>query len=384
MRFGLQSENSGGIVTHLDGVFVALGALTGAATLVSIGWWSVDRWRHRASRTLAGGARDRATRAADLVLAGVELGGTTSVAAISVGSPTNVVERFEVDTSTPPETIELLCLWLREKHEESGGISALGIATFGPVNVVGNRDSNPKYGMIGMTPKTAWVSCRLIETFEEALERSQANDSDHKLVQKMQFSHGICVDTDVNAPALGEAMHGSGIVGSVAYVTVGTGIGVGAFLNGATVHGRLHPEGGHIYVPRKPGDHYVGACATHRDCLEGLACAKALAERAGVDTSQLASLPDEHRVWDTCAYYLAQLCASITYLLAPERIVLGGGIMRRSCLFRMTRRYFDTLVAGYLGPDLDSDSYIVPSRFGINAGVVGACELARQSIQTTR
>ena len=111
---------------------------------------------------------------------------------------------------------------------------------------------------------------------------------------------------------------------------------MGAVVNDRPVHGLMHMEGGHYRPRRLVGDEYQGWCATHGDCLEGLVSARALADRSGGEIAHLAELPDDDPVWRTAAYYLAELCATVTFLLSPHVIVLGGGIMKRRYATPMT------------------------------------------------
>ena len=168
---------------------------------------------------------------------------------------------------------------------------------------------------------------------------------------------------------------------------MGTGIGVGLVVNGETVHGLMHPEGSHVAVPRRikdgrfagsnPRDTFGGLCA------ENLGCSLALAKRAGLaSTSELASLPDDHEVWDIAAHYLGALCANIVLLVSPDRIVLSGGVMKRATLFPKVRAAMQRNLNGYLQlPQLTTqagvDAYVGPSAWGNNAGLVGALR-ARQ------
>lgn len=138
---------------------------------------------------------------------------------------------------------------------------------------------------------------------------------------KKHFPIPIGFDTDVNAAALGEKIWGAAReVDSCIYITVGTGIGVGAFVEGNLLHGLIHPEMGHIIVRRHPSDQYEGNCIYHKDCLEGLAAGPAISERwgkAGVE------LQGQAQVWEMEAYYLAQALVNYLLILSPERIILG-------------------------------------------------------------
>lgn len=168
-----------------------------------------------------------------------------------------------------------------------------------------------------------------------------------------------------------------------AYITVGTGIGVGVVVNGAPVHGLLHSEGGHVMPTAFPGDTYGGWTDLHPSSVESMAAAQACAERCGVPASALATVSEDHPQWDVVAYYIAQLCLSITYLVSPHFIVISGGVMKRTSLFPRVRSHFKALNDGYIDvPEMGEalDSYITMSKFGNEAGIIGACELGRQSL----
>lgn len=203
-------------------------------------------------------------------------------------------------------------------------------------------------------------------------------------------------DTDVNGAAVAElraqqrkaAERGDARVPqSCAYITVGTGVGVGVVCGGAAggpVHGMLHPEGGHVVVPRSAGDGFAGACPFHGGCVEGMVASGALTARLGVERRALRDVPDSDPVWGHVAHYLAHLCATLVYVVSPEVIVLGGGIMNRTCLFPLVRRKVREIIAGYvvtpqLAPE-HIDTYIVPASFGSDTGVHGALELARRAL----
>jgi fructokinase len=286
------------------------------------------------------------------VFAGVEGGGTTFKVAIAKGTPSNIVESttFETNQSTVQHVLE----WLRPRK-----FDALGLSCFGPLDL---DPSSATYGYITTTPKLAFQHYNILGAF-------------HELHCPKEF------DTDVNAAVLAE-VHGadSGAI-SAAYVTVGTGVGVGLVTNGQPVHGVLHPEMGHYYPQRREGDTFEGVCPFHKHCLEGFVSAPAIAKRAGLTQAQLADLPDEHAIWDQVGYYLAQLCVTLILTISPHRIVLGGGVMKREALFPIIRRHTTALLHGYIAHKRvqEVDQLIVPSQYGDNGGLVGALELARQA-----
>lgn len=247
-------------------------------------------------------------------LAAVEGGGTSWLVAIVEESPENIIERQRFTTTTPEHTLNEIKQWLKQRQ-----FDAIGIATFGPV------DANPKsstYGFITSTPKPGWKNTNVLE-----------------LLGVYEFNVPFLFDTDVNAPALAEhIMTINSQTTSSAYITVGTGIGVGLVVNNETVRGLMHPEAGHIMVARQDGDLFPGTCPFHGPCVEGMCASGALTARKQLaDSSGLAELTDDDPVWDACAYQLAQLCAQLIYIASPEKIRLGGGVMNRTCLYAMIR-----------------------------------------------
>ncbi|NBC86927.1 MAG: ROK family protein [Bacteroidetes bacterium] len=283
----------------------------------------------------------------------IEAGGTKFVCATGSG-PNDLKRVTRIPTTAPDETLTAV-LDFFQAH--SSPLRALGIGSFGPINP--SVDS-PAYGRLLNTPKASWSNVDIIEPF-------QALDCP------------VAVDTDVNAAALAEYVWGAGTdVDSLLYLTIGTGIGGGFVVDGTPHHGLLHPEMGHLRVRRLEADTFDGLCPYHGDCLEGLASGPALEARVG---TQPEKLPTDHPIWSIHAQYLAQACATLIYVLSPERIILGGGVMQQKHLFPRIRHHLRQELAGYVDlPRLTSnlDSYIVPPHFGARAGVLGALHLAQR------
>ena len=247
---------------------------------------------------------------------------------------------------------------------------AIGIASFGPIDA---KVGSATYGFITSTPKPGWRNTDVL-----------------KLIGlKDEFSgKPFMFDTDVNAPALAEyRLHKRPGSLSCAYITVGTGIGVGLVCNGQTVHGLVHPEGGHIQVARMPEDGFTGTCPFHGCCIEGMCSTGALASRAGCEAEALPDLPEDHPVWDACAYYLAQLCSTLVLINSPERIAIGGGVMNRTSLYPKIRTKTALLLNEYIQNESITtqqiDEYICPSFWGSQAGIVGASFLASEALHST-
>jgi len=280
------------------------------------------------------------------MLGAIEAGGTKFVIAVGP-SPDRIIARHTIPTRDPATTLAEVAEWLAGR----GGITALGIGSFGPVEL--DRTS-PRWGFITTTPKPGWADCDIAGYFAGEL--------------------GVPVgfDTDVNAAALAEHAASGSIDGSLAYLTVGTGIGGGLVLDGQPVHGIAHPEVGHIYPRRHPDDRdFPGTCPSHGDCLEGLASGPAIMARWGTSLSQL---PGDHPGHAIIADYIAQACHVLFASIAVEEVVVGGGVANTPGLVERVAQRARELDAGYL-PGSTRHRVIRP-RLGSDAGIIGAMMLA--------
>ena len=288
------------------------------------------------------------------LVGGVETGGSWCVCAVG-SCAGEIVTRQRLRTTSPQETLAAIIGF----SKQAPPVSRIGVGSFGPVDL---DPRSPTWGYVMATPKPGWEHASVARTLEQALE------------VKVSF------ETDVAAAAISEHRFGAGRgTGSLAYMTVGTGIGVGLLLGQEPWHGIGHPEAGHMRVPHdRSRDPFTGTCPYHGDCLEGLACGPPLAARWGRPAEQLEA---DHPAWELEADYLAAGLANLVFTVAPERIVLGGGVLAAPSLLELVRARLEALLGGYIQSPLLSpglEHYLVTPALGGNAGVLGAIALACQ------
>ena len=286
----------------------------------------------------------------------IEAGGTKFVCAVGSG-PSDVRAEARFPTTTPSETLGQCLAFFRAQP----AITALGVGSFGPLELRrGQRD----YGHITVTPKAGWSHTDIVGPLKAAL------------------GVPIGFDTDVNGAVLGEARWGAAQqLETAVYITIGTGIGGGALIGGKLAHGLVHPEMGHLLLPREPDDReFAGVCPFHgARCWEGLAAGPAIERRFG---QRAETLPPDHPAWDLEARYIASALTSLVLVLSPERLILGGGVMQESSLFPLVRSYLSASLAGYVQAEAvrsGMSSYVVPPLLGERAGILGALALAEQA-----
>ena len=283
----------------------------------------------------------------------VEAGGTKFICAIG-DQAGEILDEIRIETRDPAATLTDVCRYFGSAAQRFSALTALGVGAFGPLDL---KITSRTYGFITSTPKPGWKNTDLAGALKHALNRP------------------IHLDTDVNAAALGEWRWGAGRgLDSVAYVTVGTGIGVGVVHHGRPVHGLMHPELGHINVRRHPADSsFGGICPFHGDCLEGLAGGPAILARTG---RALQDAPPADPIWAIEADYLGQLCALLVLSHSPERILIGGGVMQSSMYSAVQQRMLHWL-HDYVGAaELRAPQYISAPGLGTHAGIKGALSLA--------
>jgi fructokinase len=295
------------------------------------------------------------------LFAGIEAGGTKFICAIGDANG-KIHNRISIPTTSPAVTMKAVIEYFQSQNQTSP-FAAIGIATFGPI------DLDPKskhYGYITTPPKPGWANYDIYGTLKKA------------------FNLPLGFDTDVNGAAMGEYRFGAAQgLDTFVYVTVGTGIGAGGMISGKLMHGLIHPEMGHIFVPHDmQRDNFKGVCPFHGDCLEGLATGPAIQKRWGLSEAQ--ELPIDHPGWDLEAEYLAAAFANYALILSPQKIIAGGGVMQQKHLFPKIRSRVQKMLNGYIKHEKilsKIDEYIVPPGLGNDAGICGAIALAESAVK---
>ena len=346
---------------------VPIFAVLGLAIVAKHWWFSNDK-------------EDDQKQDDDQIIGGIEMGGTNIklwLGKLSSGDqPYTILDKTVIKTASSEDEkedwkspsehgiskyhskiIKEIVTFLNSK----GPIQKVGIASFGPVCL---DKHSPHFGSIMNTPKEKWRMFNLVKSIENFWGQEKPT---------------INIDTDVNAVAKFEFQHGGHkATKNLAYITVGTGIGVGVVVNGKTVTGLTHPEGGHVFTARHPKESqdFKSVCDFHDSCIEGFSTNVAIAKRHKINIEDLPQIKDDDEVWELVAYYLAVLCLNVTLMVSPEVIVIGGGVMNRNILFPMVRKEFLKLINGYISHEMiteeNIDKYIVRSKYEDEVGMYSA------------
>lgn len=292
------------------------------------------------------------------VIAAVEAGGTKFICGLGTEEG-KIIEKINIPTTNPEETMQKVIEYFKDKK-----FDVMGIGSFGPIDPV---KGSKTYGYITKTPKPYW--------------------SDYNMIGELKKHYDVPMefDTDVNGAALAESWWGAGTgLKNLVYITVGTGIGAGAVVNGTMLQGLTHPEMGHIFLKRHPEDKFEGRCPFHKDCLEGMAAGPAIEDRWGKKGQELM---DKDEVWELEAYYLAQALVNYILILSPQRIIMGGGVMKQQQLFPLIRKNVQKFLNNYVYKKEileEIDKYIVYPGLGDDAGFIGSIALGKIALDSLK
>jgi glucokinase len=308
------------------------------------------------------------------IVAGIDIGGTKI--ALGLGDLNGgllSLSHFPTQVETGPHRILDTALTRLEKmaEEADATIVSVGVCCGGPLD--------RQQGLILSPPNLpGWDEFPIIKLLEERL-------GVHALL-----------DNDANAAALGELHYGAGRgLHDLIYLTISTGIGGGLIIAGELVHGVADAAGevGHMTV--LPDGPLCGCGA--RGCLEALCSGTSIARRARerlLDGSHNSSMsPDEvtakivaeaarngdtlaREVWDETIYYLAIGISTVISILAPEAVILGGGVsMAGDQLLEPLRRQVAGRVKMLPGEKIN----ILQASLAGDSGIYGALLLAQRA-----
>lgn len=283
----------------------------------------------------------------------IEAGGTKFILAVQDVESGEIVAKDRIPTTTADETLQKSADFFKE-HE----VSALGIGTFGPIDINPNSRT---FGYILDTPKRGWSGTDVKGFFERELNLP------------------VVMTTDVNASGYGEYIaRGRDDSKSYFYVTIGTGVGAGIVQAGKFVGLNNHPEMGHMLINRYPGDDYKGNCPFHGDkCVEGMAAGPTLEGRTGIPGEKLSR---DNKVFTYVAYYVAQLLYNVYMASRPDVMVVGGSVLNDQDLVQV-RKFFDEFNNNYVAtPDLD-ELIVRPAVENNGSATLGDFELAKELLK---
>lgn len=297
---------------------------------------------------------------------GIDLGGT-KIAGVVLGAND---ESYAEDRQPTPRndyaaTVTAIAEMVARLEADANAGGASGPATVG-IGIPGS--CAPATGLI-QNANSTWLNGR---TFKSDLETA--------------LQRPVRMANDANCFALSEAVDGSAVgVPSVFGVIIGTGCGGGVVINGSLVDGPLGISGewGHMPLPSPRSDELPGPrCWCGRfGCMETWVSGPAVAvdhERFAGDqlTSEgIAQLAESgnaqaQATLERLADRLARGLATVTNILDPDVIVLGGGLSSITPLYKMIpERMAQHVFADHVAID------IRPPKWGPASGVRGAARL---------
>ncbi len=271
---------------------------------------------------------------------------------------------------------------IEEALEDAGlkrkDVRGIGIGCPGPLDI--------KAGVIHQAPNLGWKNVPVRATLES------------------EFKCPAVVANDVDSGVFGEYMFGAGKgANCVVGIFPGTGIGGGCVYRGQLIQGKncTCMEIGHIPIMAEGPLDGAGNVGTLESLASRLAISSAAAAAAyrgqapnlladaGTDISNIRSgaIKDSidkgdkvvRKIVEHAAGHLSRAVVTMVLLMAPECVVLGGGLVEAMpdiFVDEVTRQTRSQLLPAY------RDVFkIVPARLGDDAAVLGAAAWARQSLR---
>jgi glucokinase len=288
----------------------------------------------------------------ELRVVAVDVGGTDMKAALADGDAKALAFRSQPTPPTPAGIVDAIAALV----DEHAPAHAIGLAVPGVVD--------EERGVAVWSENLDWEDVPLVAMLSE------------------RCGLPVALGHDVRTGALAETRLGAARgIEDVVYLSIGTGIAAGVVLGG-----RMHAGGGYAgEIGHTPAGHDEPCACGGRGCLEAIASAAAIARRytarsgrpaAGAAEVLAARDPDALAVWDQALDALAGALAWLASVLAPEAVVIGGGLSRAGATL------FDPLndrLARHL--TFQRVPRLVPAALGDRAGCIGAALLAIDSVR---
>ncbi|MCP4180292.1 MAG: ROK family protein [bacterium] len=273
---------------------------------------------------------------------GLDIGGTKFMAA-SYDENYNELKRVKYPTPLGlNDGIDLLHKMISEVYENNK-ILGIGAAIGGPLDV--------EKGIVSPLHQHKWRDIPLKEIMEG------------------KWNVPFYVDVDTNVAALGEYHIGGYKEKYFLYVTISTGMGGGYLVDGIIYEAKCHPEVGHqtVNFRCKLPENINCECGVD-DCLEAIVSGNGIRRIYGKPAEQLNE--DE---WDEVAYNLGQGLRNIAAILAPELIVLGGGVSvgGGEKFINKVKEYMCSHVQLVQAPDIQLSCH------GYDTALIGAAYIAK-------
>jgi glucokinase len=272
----------------------------------------------------------------------------------------------------------VLCLDIGGTNIRAGIVEGIKIKDYKKVKTPAKkRDILERlFEIIESYPKQSAI-CVSTAGFEKngRIMQSLNNDMDGAPLTKIlkeRFKARVYVENDANCAALAEAHYGVG-KGKKNFVllTLGSGIGGGAILNGKLYRG----QGGAI----EPGIMIIDKGEIFEYWASGNASVR-LAHEAGMgkitswELEEKANKGDKkaRAVYKKVGYYLGVGLANLVYIFDPEILIIGGGFSRVKHIYPEMSKTFRKLYK------LNPKPSIVKAKFSDDAGLIGAGLLAKR------
>jgi glucokinase len=281
---------------------------------------------------------------------GLDVGGTEIKAGLLRGSEIIATRRWATEREQGPDhAVDQVLLAAKSMSQEFPDAIAVGVVVPGVVNTT--------TGVAEYSENIGWKNVPFVKLVNDLTGLT------------VGFGH------DVRAGGVAESMYGAGKGFSNSFfMPIGTGIAGAIVLNGELFDDPYAGEIGHLDV----NSGYMCACGV-MGCLESISTGPSILrifnEKSGSQLTSASQVVEEAKmgnsiaqeVWKQSVEAIGFTLASYINILAPEIIILGGGVSKAGdALLAPIEKYLDTRLTFQRRPKL------VVAELGDHAGMIGA------------